>query len=149
MQFFLECVSEVVFTISLYSASQVVITPKKTVFRGPIVPDFCERPETIETDFKWDHSIYLFNLHFYYNKKYNNNYYYPRQVQGRQHDGAQAQGDQVRGRGEHGALSPPEGREHRVRRVLFLSKSEKCLFIDRLFCILPDYLFAHTFRSVF
>lgn len=33
---------------------EVVITPEKTIFRGPIVPDFCNKPEPIESDYKYD-----------------------------------------------------------------------------------------------
>ncbi|GMT04032.1 hypothetical protein PENTCL1PPCAC_26206 [Pristionchus entomophagus] len=35
------------------SLNLVVITPEKTVFRGPIVPDFCNKPEAIESDYKF------------------------------------------------------------------------------------------------
>jgi len=35
------------------SLNLVVINPEKTVFKGPIVPEFCKRPEPIELDYKF------------------------------------------------------------------------------------------------
>ena len=35
------------------SLNLVVIRPDKTVFEGPIVPDFCKKPEPVDLDYKF------------------------------------------------------------------------------------------------